>query len=90
MKEAFIGFYRASGGVVVMKDRTRRTQKQTKAEPYKEPTSWWIVGIGVGAFLAALIILGGQARADQVISSDMAKASEQVVQRFSDAVASWL
>ena len=58
-----------------MKDRTRHTQKQTKVMPYKEPGSRWIVGLGVGFFLAALIIFGGQARADQGMHSDIAQAS---------------
>ena len=71
-----------------MKDRMRHTQKQAKCILYKEPISWWIVGLGVGFFFASLIILVGQARAEQGVSSDMAKVSEQVVQRFSDAVAS--
>ena len=73
-----------------MKHRTRRTEEQTKVIPYKELISWWSIGLGVGVFFAGLVIFVGQARGDQSISLDVAvaKASEQVVQRFSNAVGS--
>ena len=71
-----------------MKYRTRCTQEQTKFIPYKELLSWWSIGLGVGVFFAGLVVFVGQARGDQSVSPDLVVASEQVVQRFSNAVGS--
>jgi len=48
-----------------------------------------MVGIGIGVFVTALVVLGmqGQARAAQGVSTEMSQAAEQVVQRYSQAVA---
>lgn len=73
-----------------MKYSVRNSRNRSRAVPYKEQLPlWWMVGIGVGFFVTALVVLGmqGQARAAQGVSTEMSQATEQVVQRYSHAVA---
>lgn len=73
-----------------MKYSVRNSQHRSRAVPYKEPLSvWWMVGIGVGFFVTALVVVGmhGQARGAQGLSTEMSQAAEHVVQRYSQAVA---
>ncbi len=73
-----------------MKYSARNSRNRSRAIPYKEQHSlWWMVGIGVGFFVTALVVLGlqGQAQAAQGVSTEMSQAAEEVVRRYSQAVA---
>jgi len=73
-----------------MKFSVRNSGNQSRAVPYKESLSWWwMVGVGIGFFITALIVLGvqGQARAAEGVSPEIAQASVHAVQRYSQAVA---
>ncbi len=69
-----------------MKYSVRNFRNRSRAVPYKEPLCWWwLVGVGIGFFITALIVFGvqGQARAAEGVSLEMVQA----VQRYSQAVA---
>lgn len=73
-----------------MKFSVRNSGNRSRAVPYKEPLSWWwMVGVGIGFFITALVVLGmqRQAWAAEGVSPEIAQASVQAVQRYSQAVA---
>ncbi|MDT7042399.1 hypothetical protein [Candidatus Nitronereus thalassa] len=73
-----------------MKYTVENFRYQSRAVPYKtSPLWWWVVGVGIGLFLTAFMILNlrGEALADPGVPGEVTQAASQVVQRYSQAVA---
>lgn len=66
-----------------MKYNRRQVQNRSTAVSYKEPLWWWIVGVGIGFFITALVVVSLQGEARAADSS----AASDAVQRYSQAVA---
>ena len=73
-----------------MRYSVKHRQMRSRTIPYKEAGAWWwVAGMAVAWFLAAMVLLGvvGQARAGEGVPSELAQASVQAVQQYSQAVA---